>query len=76
MVRIMLSEITFCVMGFNTSPISLTLLTSGVHSKGLVVNKLEKPDGITMLCNQDTKVYCITTKCDMFSNAFCNNNYC
>ncbi len=44
----MLSEITFCVMGFNTSPISLTLPTSGVHSKGLVVNKLEKPDGITM----------------------------
>ncbi len=72
----MLSEITFCVMGFNMSPISLTLPTSGVHSKGFVVNKLEKPDGITMLCNQDTKVYCITGKWDMFSNAFCKNNDC
>jgi len=56
-----MSEITFCVMGFNTSPISLALLTSGVHRKILFVNKLEKPDGIT-LHNQDTKVYCIRFK--------------
>lgn len=54
MVRIMLSEITFCVMGFNTSPISLALLTSGVHSKRLLV-KLENPDGIALLRNRDTK---------------------